>query len=928
MVRDNWQTKVESAESRRQHAKQRKQCSQDKRLNKNMAVELLGLLDRHSDSLRKFKGRDGSHRRILHIWTDALAADSPPDLLLANEGPSSTGKQRKPRSGSVESEGSASGRKGRGRSNSVTENPALCKPHFFAGKCKQHGQKGGGCRHMHYTIHQYMTLYAICCGNKNSGKGTAHSQVSRAEEAVAPEDDPDAMEMVYYFSHDLVGRNDNDNDKDQGGEEEEAEKESAISDALNEALSRKRLGMASIVYATLDDVLVFDRYRDGVILSDRDFLVTAVGDEAAGLRRTSIGSDGDGEVEPDLPGQVLEYILTFLPDSAVSVASQVCKPWHYEIGRNSPNLWRHMLERRGWPLPEVDHDQKQETTPKKEADDATLRLFREAFLRHYAVIRDVSAIKSAIGGLTMKRGVDGKEMSYQDFSKRKYAPSAPNACVSVQVWGPNRILAAYADDCSLRLFATVPKLGSDESLCRELVCQRIDPYRNTKKRSCQIVSVGLDEDVVGSLCHVMTDGVDAEAYVLIIVTRDDFLLGESNGAGDSEDANLSVIDIGEAVIHYLLSLDEVDHRILHMIDFLSDGGDIGDVEVLVSQTMAACGHGRFMVEVSISMPTLDLDDEGNEGSTLQLLDRKLVLFSASIGAIVWMGESQPLTRELRPRHEDMTLTYTRRPHPGGSRASCSIIVASATSPVIMVGEIEPSGHVQSAQLLDGSELVRSEILEEGWEMNTSHSRPVLVTSSDVIAADTMYREVENRGNEFRSVVSFYPRYKGADDALYSILPISGNMEVIRMSSFRDEHVVAICRESTLSTNNLVGVEGLGGQWFADNTEAEEPKSVLAVIIHVPSRREIGRVKLMDDVSNSIVDVPHITFTSENTVGVGVSWRGIIMTGSDIRSLAERSETFVLDDALTPVKAAKGKKKRRPIKGARKDGFFRGMNLGG
>jgi hypothetical protein len=235
----------------------------------------------------------------------------------------------------------------------------------------------------------------------------------------------------------------------------------------------------------------------------------------------------------------------------------------------------------------------------------------------------------------------------------------------------------------------------------------------------------------------------------------------------------------------------------------------------------------------------------------------------------------------------------------------------------MVGEIEPTGPVQSFELLDGSELVRSEIVEEGWEMATSHSRPVLVTSSDVIAADTMYREVENRGNEFRSVVSFYPRYKGADDALYSILPISGNMEVIRMSSFRDEHVVAICRETTLSTNNLVDVEDLGEQLFAVNLEAEENKSVHAVIIHVPSRREIGRVKLMDDVSNSIVDVPRITVTSENTVGVGVSWRGIIMTGSDVRYLAERSDTIVLDDTLTPAKAAKGKALRRKKEGGKK-----------
>jgi hypothetical protein len=938
MVR-NWQSRVEIAEKIRTTAKNKKQRSEDKKLYKVMVKKLMGLLDRHRDPLRKIKGRDGSHRRTLHIWTDTLAADSSPptDLHQPDEGPTNGSKQRKPRSGSVDSDEGNGGKKGYIAEKRLSKKKAhprshqaapidttehtsqyddlvLCKPHFFAGKCRQHhGPKGGGgCRRMHYTIPQYKTLNTICSGDKNDSKDdnkSAREQVSLSEEAVPLEEDPDAMEMIYYSSHILANSDDKDHDKEEG--EEKVNKETAVSDALNEALAGKGLGMASIVYVALDGVLIFDRYRKGVLLSDQDFLVTAVG---GGFRNASGASEGNGAFDPNLPGQVLEYILTFLPDNAVSVASQVCKAWHHEIGRNSPNLWRHMLERREWPLPEIDHDPE----PTRESIEMTQRLFREAFLGHYSVIRDVSAIQSAMGGLMMKRAVDKKEMSYQDFSTRKSAPSNPNACVSVQVWGPNRILAAYGDDCSLRLFATVPKMGSDESLCRELVCQRIDPYRNTKKRSCQIVAVGLDEEVVGSLCHVMEDGVDAESSMLVILSRDDFLQG-SSGAGDSDAANLSVIDIGEAVINYLLSLDDdLEDQFVPMLNFLAEGGDSGEMEVLVSQTMAACGHGRFMLEVSISVPVLDLDDEDDGEITLQQLDRKLVLFSAGIGAIVWMGESQPLTHDPRPRNEDMTLTCVRRPHPGGSRASCHIAVACATSPVIMVSEIEPNGPVQSAELLDGSELVRSEILEEGWEMSTSHFRPVLITASDVVAADTMYREVENRGNEFRSVISFYPRYKGADDDLYSTLSIPGNMEIIRMSTFRDEHVVAICRESTLSSTEQIDVEDRGGQWFAGNMEAAAHKAVHAVIIHVPSRREIARFQLMDDVFNFSF-VPLITMTNDDTIGVGVSWRGVIMTGSDVRSLAAGSDAIALDDTLTPVKAPKGKTARRKDKGGKKLG---------
>jgi hypothetical protein len=54
--------------------------------------------------------------------------------------------------------------------------------------------------------------------------------------------------------------------------------------------------------------------------------------------------------------------------------------------------------------------------------------------------------------------------------------------------------------------------------------------------------------------------------------------GGSSAAGDSEAANLKVIDIGEAVINYLLGLDDVDDVLQY---FTADGGDSAEMEVLV-----------------------------------------------------------------------------------------------------------------------------------------------------------------------------------------------------------------------------------------------------------------------------------------------------------------------------------------------------------
>jgi hypothetical protein len=129
---------------------------------------------------------------------------------------------------------------------------------------------------------------------------------------------------------------------------------------------------------------------------------------------------------------------------------------------------------------------------------------------------------------------------------------------------------------------------------------------------------------------------------------------------------LHVISIGEAVLNYLLSSEEADHRLLRLYDFLTDGGDVSEVEILASHSIKACGYGRFLVEVSISIPSLELDEEED---IMILLDRKVILFSATAEAIVWMGESNPM--DTLPRHEDMTMVSYRQT----ARASITLLVA-------------------------------------------------------------------------------------------------------------------------------------------------------------------------------------------------------------------------------------------------------------
>ena len=79
-----------------------------------------------------------------------------------------------------------------------------------------------------------------------------------------------------------------------------------------------------------------------------------------------------------------------------------------------------------------------------------------------------------------------------------------NDCVAIKIWDTNSFLAAYNNDCSLRLFDSVEGSGSsEERVCRELIYYNVDPYKRTKKRNCQLAAVALDTDFIGCLLIVV-----------------------------------------------------------------------------------------------------------------------------------------------------------------------------------------------------------------------------------------------------------------------------------------------------------------------------------------------------------------------------------------------------------------------------------------
>lgn len=899
----SFQKRVERTEARRQEAKQAKQKKQDRRLFKQHAQKLLHLLDKHVGN---------QHRPLrLHVWTDTVSSNGP--LLLLGEGDfdddGGGAKKKKGRARSNSNAGEATPKKVHPRSkeaasamnnsNNAEEEgraPLSCMSHFFLDKCSSGGIKkgGGGCRYKHYSP-PFKTLASIVKNDEELKVAMSASAEALPEELVEAE--PNAMEMLQYNCIDIKQHS---ADGDPMG----------ISDEIVQELSKSDIKVANIVYAVVNDILIYDRCREGVFLNERDILFAIAGHDELGKRRISVGNDEEAAgTLTKLPGSILEHTLTYLTDSAVAACSSVCKDWHNEIGQASPNLWRHLLERRNWPLPN--------------GPDQSQQAFRESFVQNYTVMRDMNSIKLAMTAFTTRKVQPEREMCYQEFASRKQSPSEPNACVSVQVWSPNRVLVAYSQDCSLRLFEAVPKLRGEKQ-CKELIYQRFDPYKNTKRRHCKLLSMVLDDECIGSLCHVDADSEDGEAYILVVVNREEFLLGESSAVADkgghSEDLALNVIDIGEATINYFLSTETVDHRQLQLMDFLQDGGDISEIEVLTSGSLVACGNGRFLVEVSISIPSDNVavnDDHDDDDRPMRLLDRKLVLFSAGVGAIIWVCDSADSGSSLQPRAQEMTLTFLRRILPGEYRPTCKVLLASPTTPDLRVCSVDPSGNVQSPILLEGPLLVRNEILKDSWGLIARPQRLVVLTGGYAIAADGLEKDFGEGVRERKTVLSFYPLHSGGVDELSHTIELY-RVQALRLVNIRDNHVIVVCREY----GDFIHVDAADGVRMAI-----VPQSACLIVIDISSKTEIYRTSAgVDNFDDDYIDVPVLSVDNDSTIGCALSWHGISITGDDVRNMDASS----LKNKDSQPNSAKKKKNKLvgTAKGRRKDGFARGMSLRG
>jgi hypothetical protein len=272
-------------------------------------------------------------------------------------------------------------RESRSNSMSVKDDEKLCAKEFFfgkekcpAGKIMQQRQKGSkrgnndlenaGCSLRHY--HQFpkvksnipqsppLTLAQVVNGKyqplPNNSDGSKHpaSLPLKVREATlqyayhamfGTDDDDNALDTsleanmsiasIYHtriYVSDSTERVQSDNEHD--GNDDKPDQRSALLDALEQLLDREKLSQTSLIYLTIQGVLVYDLNRGGLVFSEaeEDYLVSGEDiDVDAFLQYNAVDavqSTGPSHIHEELTHHVLEDILSYLPDEAAAVLPQ------------------------------------------------------------------------------------------------------------------------------------------------------------------------------------------------------------------------------------------------------------------------------------------------------------------------------------------------------------------------------------------------------------------------------------------------------------------------------------------------------------------------------------------------------------------------------------------------------------------------------
>jgi len=730
--------------------------------------------------------------------------------------------------------------------------------------------------------------------------------------------------------------NDEQDDDGQHANKDVQKKKSKVHDTLEQILDKDKLPPASIVYLAIQGVLIYDRHRGGLVFTENEeqfLLFGHIIDDSSADENMHLDHDSErsSSIHEQLTHHLLDEVLSYCKDESTAILPQVCSSWHDEVGTRSPQLWKMLLGRHDWPL--------SVNGVENEASSDVLdecQRFRNTFTSHYTVVRDVRAMVSACNTITGgsandKHGLE--ESAIQIYKATKGSPvldgSEENQCM-VKIWpdaydesASTRALAAYKDDCSLRLFEVV-RGGSHATSsakarikCRQIVCLRAAPPSISKKKdSCEMMSMDLDNDQVACIVEESLDqneqhsSEDLVTPWMTVISREDVMCAGNEGM--LEDDCVKSHDLRAVILDFMLGdVDEHEesrealHNYLAMYD-----GDTSDIHISVTPKLVACGKGHFLFHAFIRIPgysemPLDGEEMCTPGSNRpESRGHRLFLFYTRSASIV---KSLHLERFRESTSLFASRPFKRRATTANTAAvlCTNILVSGPTMALLFISvEIRRDGTIDMLQ----KPMIENEELAPWSEMAAVLTSSHAVFSTDPIQGPLLH---------VRRILSSHDDINDATGAFHSIEIGGQDCKLHNVFMIREQYIGVIIGTRP---NNGEDEDEFDGEWFGLNNES----SFEIVIYHIPTCREMYRCPLPSEALS--VDC------IGDTLAMNVSNLGFAITGGNARDVARMA---LNEDNAQIMNSPSGKnpktKKKRLASGAsgrKKDGFARGMNMRG
>ena len=725
---------------------------------------------------------------------------------------------------------------------------------------------------------------ALHFGTTDDGMATLHSQ-------------PCGMDMLCHHSLSVACHD---------------EKE-RLADALSVALSQNDFPIGSIAYVVMQGMLVFDRYRDGVVLTKNEQELLLFG--GSKRRSVSIGENGEcrgrsgslqqeserstnssrtevNNVDPEdimvtdnhnmhqrlvqyLPGQLLEFVLSFLPVSATALLPQVCKAWNHEIGRSSPDLWRHLLERYQWPCVVVDDGT---TTPSASSVEETTTAYRDNFVSLYEAKRDLLAVKLGLEQLLGRASTNpcaslssasSKDVAAFDFIDTIGPPISGQTLM--QMWSDTRVLVGSSRDCTLHLYDVIDSSNGTGKRCKQSVRVKVVPFASTRKRPYELTAMQLDNSTIG--CMFASIEEEIPDVWLVVVQREELLCAGKGGNHISQlgDGVLETFNLQGKVLESIAASGD-DEIVAWLIGHDLRHGGVLDTEELsatiASNRLVACGDGNFLFEAYLSLsPSVYDYGERMQSGTLG----KIFLFSSSLGKILWISPQNcdPLGN---------TLVGLGQRIPAGDMHAC---FTSSLSEAVSI-------------VVNGSGRVECSGIPIPPPARSPNGMCVAITSSEILLVEQYVEEIQDGDQSTRrmkGILHLLGRKDGTACSVDGDLFEGGLLAPIL--SLRNEFLIALCASNAVIDNY------------------QEQVQIIARLFHIPSRQVIHEATI--EASLTAQCLPLSFACDGGPLAVSARDTGMFVAGHGV--------AYTRNDTWGNKKTKKKKWNRGKTK---KDGYARGM----